>query len=78
MTGPFRRLEQDKTDMPNYDAEIAIVGAGIAGIATAYYLSLQNPRCSPVIVDFQQPMSFTSAHSGDIRRTSMSLRRWNA
>lgn len=51
--------------MPKHEADIVIVGAGIAGIATAYYLGLQNPRSALVIVDFQQPMSFTSAHSGE-------------
>lgn len=45
--------------------EIAIVGAGIAGIATAYYLCTQHGRKSVVLIDSQQPMSFTSAQSGD-------------
>jgi glycine/D-amino acid oxidase-like deaminating enzyme len=46
-------------------AEIAIVGAGIAGIATAYYLCKQYGRKSVLLIDSRPPMSFTSAQSGD-------------
>ncbi len=45
--------------------EIAIIGAGIAGIATAYYLSVENRRSSLLLIDSRQPMSYTSAQSGD-------------
>ena len=47
------------------DVEIAIIGAGIAGIATAYYLCEQYGRSSVLLIDKRQPMSYTSAQSGD-------------
>ncbi len=46
-------------------AEIAIIGAGIAGIATAYYLACAHGTTSVLLIDPRQPMSFTSAQSGD-------------
>jgi len=51
--------------MKSQDVEVAIVGAGIAGIATAYYLCLESPKCTPVIIDPRAPMSLTSAQSGE-------------
>ena len=47
------------------DVEIAIVGAGIAGIAVAYYLYVKHKCCSVLLIDSRQPMSYTSAQSGD-------------
>jgi len=47
------------------DVEIAIIGAGIAGIATAYYLCQEYGRRSVVLIDSRDPMSYTSAQSGD-------------
>lgn len=47
------------------DVEIAVIGAGIAGIATAYYLCVAHKRSSILLIDSRQPMSFTSAQSGD-------------
>jgi glycine/D-amino acid oxidase-like deaminating enzyme len=47
------------------EVEIAIVGAGIAGIAAAYYLSAIQHKKSVLLIDSRQPMSFTSAQSGD-------------
>ncbi|MDH3793386.1 MAG: FAD-binding oxidoreductase, partial [Rhodospirillales bacterium] len=41
------------------------MGAGIAGIATAYYLTLRSRNASVLLIDYRQPMSYTSAHSGD-------------
>ena len=46
-------------------AEIAVIGAGIAGIATAYYLCIAHGRQGIVLIDPRQPMSYTSAQSGD-------------
>ena len=45
--------------------DVAVVGAGIAGIATAYYLSIRDQVASVMLVDSRQAMSFTSAQSGD-------------
>ncbi|MDH3793021.1 MAG: FAD-dependent oxidoreductase, partial [Rhodospirillales bacterium] len=45
--------------------EVAIVGAGIAGIATAYYLSVKHKESSVFLIDWRAPMSYTSAQSGD-------------
>ena len=49
----------------NRDVEIAIVGAGVAGIAAAYYLCTEYGVRSLLLIDERQPMSFTSAQSGD-------------
>ncbi len=45
--------------------DIAVIGAGIVGIATAYYLKLLKPAASIVLVDSGQPMALTSAQSGE-------------
>jgi len=46
-------------------AEIIIIGAGIAGIASAYYLSNRFDRTNVILIDALAPMSFTSAQSGE-------------
>ena len=46
-------------------AAVAVVGAGIAGIATAYSLAVDYCVANVVLVDAGQPMAFTSARSGD-------------
>jgi len=53
------------TNKPGSDVEILVVGAGIVGIATAYYLCAKHEKASVLLVDSRQPMSFTSAQSGD-------------
>lgn len=47
------------------DAEIVIIGTGIVGIATAYYLCKKYKRKSVLLLDSRDPMSYTSAQSGD-------------
>jgi len=49
----------------NQDVEIAVIGAGIAGIAAAYYLCVEQKKKSVLLIDSRQPMSYTSAQSGD-------------
>jgi glycine/D-amino acid oxidase-like deaminating enzyme len=47
------------------DVEILVIGAGIVGIATAYFLAVQHQRSRVLIVDEGQPMTLTSAQSGE-------------
>lgn len=51
--------------MADQNVEIAIVGAGFAGIAAAYYLCVEQNKKSVLLIDSRQPMSYTSAQSGD-------------
>ena len=46
-------------------AAVAVIGAGISGIATAYCLTVEHGLSNVTVVDAAQPMAFTSAHSGD-------------
>ncbi len=46
-------------------ADVAVIGAGIVGIACAYYLARSRPALRIVIVDQNAPMSLTSAASGE-------------
>jgi glycine/D-amino acid oxidase-like deaminating enzyme len=51
--------------MTDREVEVAVVGAGVAGIATAYYLCTQFKKSSVLLIDSRPPLSFTSAQSGD-------------
>ncbi|VIO64924.1 D-amino acid dehydrogenase [Bradyrhizobium ivorense] len=51
--------------MKTNDVEILVIGAGIVGIATAYYLAIKHKRSRLLIVDEGQPMALTSAQSGE-------------
>jgi len=44
---------------------VAVVGAGIAGIATAYYLAVRHGLHDLLLFDSHQPMGLTSAQSGE-------------
>ncbi|MEM6680384.1 MAG: FAD-binding oxidoreductase, partial [Pseudomonadota bacterium] len=46
-------------------AEIAVIGAGIIGIATAYYAAVVQGLRDVVLIDAGAPMAFTSAQSGE-------------
>jgi glycine/D-amino acid oxidase-like deaminating enzyme len=46
-------------------ADIAVIGAGVVGIACAYYLARGRPTAKIAIVDPNAPMSLTSAASGE-------------
>ncbi|MBT8087848.1 MAG: FAD-dependent oxidoreductase, partial [Gammaproteobacteria bacterium] len=50
---------------PDYRVEVAIIGAGIAGIATAHALCAGKKPASVLLIDPRAPMSYTSAQSGD-------------
>lgn len=45
--------------------KIAICGAGIAGVATAYYLLQKRTDLEIIVIDKQQPLSFTTSKSGE-------------
>ena len=45
--------------------KIVICGAGIAGIATAYYLLKNNKNLDVLLIDKNQPLSFTTSKSGE-------------
>lgn len=45
--------------------KIVICGAGIAGIATAYYLLKQDPSIEISLIDKNQALAFTSSKSGE-------------
>ena len=51
--------------MTTHDAEIAVIGAGIVGIATAYYLATRHGCRQVLLVEANQPMALTSAQSGE-------------
>jgi len=51
--------------MKTQQFDIAVVGAGIVGIACAYYLALSQRRPKVVLIDPLAPMSLTSAASGE-------------
>ena len=51
--------------MKHHHCDIAIVGAGIVGIATAYYLKKLRPETSVLLIDAAEPMALTSAQSGE-------------
>ena len=44
---------------------VAVIGAGIVGISTAYYLVAHHDIRDVAIIDPGQPMGFTSAQSGE-------------
>jgi glycine/D-amino acid oxidase-like deaminating enzyme len=44
---------------------IAICGAGIAGVATAYFLLKERKDCKVILIDKNQPLSFTTSKSGE-------------
>jgi glycine/D-amino acid oxidase-like deaminating enzyme len=46
-------------------AEVVVIGAGIVGLACAYYLSTRHRDKGVLIVDARPPMSLTSAASGE-------------
>ncbi|HIL98497.1 MAG TPA: FAD-dependent oxidoreductase, partial [Pseudomonadales bacterium] len=45
--------------------QTVICGAGLAGIATAYYLSVKYGQKDIVLLDRFLPMSFTTSKSGE-------------
>ncbi len=51
--------------MKTHNTDILVIGAGIIGIATAYFIKKINPDRRVTIIDQLQPMSFTSAQSGE-------------
>lgn len=48
-----------------HSAEVAVIGAGNVGIAVAYYLATRHGVRDVALVDARDPMSLTSAQSGE-------------
>jgi glycine/D-amino acid oxidase-like deaminating enzyme len=46
-------------------ADVAVVGAGNVGIAVAHYLAIRHGVADVVLIDSRDPMSLTSAQSGE-------------
>jgi glycine/D-amino acid oxidase-like deaminating enzyme len=51
--------------MKTQQADVAVIGAGIVGIACAYYLATSRRAPKVVLIDPLTPMSLTSAASGE-------------
>lgn len=51
--------------MKTFDSEIAEIGAGIAGLAVAYYLAISGSGKKVTLIDQGAAMGFTSVHSGE-------------
>ena len=51
--------------MKQLSCNTLVIGAGIIGIAAAYYLKKYQPDLNVILVDSDQPMAFTSAQSGE-------------
>ena len=51
--------------MATQTTKVAIIGAGITGISTAYYLAKRHGITDVLLIDAGQPMAFTSAQSGE-------------
>ncbi len=60
----FQRAAWNFT-VKKYHCDIAITGAGIVGVATAYYLKKLRPDTSVLLIDASEPMALTSAQSGE-------------
>jgi len=52
----------------SYDADVVIIGAGIAGVSTAFYLSARHDIHSVIIVDPRPPLTLTSDKSTECYR----------
>ena len=53
------------TTQANSDFDVAVVGAGNIGIAVAYYLAKEHGFKRVALIDNRDPMSLTSAQSGE-------------
>lgn len=51
--------------MKTQTADVAIIGAGIVGLACAYYLAQSRRSPKVIVIDPLTPMSLTSAASGE-------------
>lgn len=45
--------------------DVAIIGAGLLGIASAFYLARSTPSCRIILIDAGDPLALTSAQSGN-------------
>lgn len=56
---------REKPIMKTHPVDVAIVGCGSIGLATAFYLSRQQGVGKIALIDSGPPMAFTSAQSGE-------------
>ena len=45
--------------------DVLVIGAGIVGISSAYYIKKLAPATNVILIDAGQPMALTSAQSGE-------------
>lgn len=64
-SGEYVDLAKGLSDDVMKNANITICGAGVAGIATAYYLAVKYGERGVVLIDRHPPMSLTSSKSGE-------------
>jgi glycine/D-amino acid oxidase-like deaminating enzyme len=60
-----RKPGKSEEKVRTHDVDIIVVGAGIVGIAAAYFLATRQKRTRLLVVDSGQPMTLTSAQSGE-------------
>lgn len=59
------KANHEGNQSPLKNSQIAICGAGIAGVATAYYLAVKCRQRGVVLIDRLQPLSLTTSKSGE-------------
>jgi len=62
------KSHRDKEQLHNSSADVVICGAGIAGVAAAYYLSVKSGITNVALVDERPPLTLTSDKSTECYR----------
>lgn len=65
LVGEAKNGARTEENMTRDSFEVAVIGAGIVGIATAYYLHKNHGISRIALIDRDSPMAFTSAQSGE-------------
>lgn len=58
-------MSASKAQDTSSNTDVVIIGAGIIGIASAYYLKKLSPKLQVTVIDQNPPMTYTSAQSGE-------------